>query len=229
MRRLAVVVPLALALAAPCVAGGAEVTVGRTCYAEGDTIEVTGSGFSIGGPVALALARGRTPLHFSLDPLSDAEGKVAGEFELEGETGWFHGRETRFTMTVTLRDQQLPNLIASTTLPFSRWNVMVDGVAQGVLYPHLRTRVHAVGWTHAIGDVLYAHYVRRGRRHHTLRVGTIRGPCGDVERTLPHGFPFRPVPPGFWQVFFNTSRTNYRTSPYVEAGGNTVRRRIAGY
>ena len=226
MRRATLTLLVAALVAAPSTARAAEVKVGKACYAEGDTIEVSGTGFSAEGPVALALARGTTPLHFSLDPLASPQGVVAGEFKLEGETNWFRRSETRFPLTVTLRDQRFPEVQASTTLPFSRWNVMVDGVAQGAIYPHLRTRIRAVGWTHAIGDTLYAHYVRRGRRFHTLRVGVIRGPCGDVSRTLPRGFPFRPVAPGLWEVFFNTSRTRHSASPYVEAGGATVRRRL---
>jgi hypothetical protein len=48
---------------------------------------------------------------------------------------------------------------------------------------------------------LWAHYVLRGKLVKTVALGALTGPCGDLTKTI-RQFPFRPVPAGTYQVYF---------------------------
>lgn len=203
MRSAAAAAALGAALALAPAASAATVDVGKTCYAEGNRIRLEATGFTPSGGVDLTLERADGEvLERSREAQAEPDGRVLGWYGLAGETGWFRATQTRFRMTLRLVDRTDTSIVARTDFVFSRWNV---GVSGGRIRPNRPTRVVAVGYTAAIGRPLYAHYVRRGRRVHTLRLGVLRGRCGDLRVRLARGFPFRPVARGRWRVIFNTS------------------------
>lgn len=192
------------------VAGAATVSVPDRCYAEGDFIGVEGTGFTPSGNVRLDLERADgSVLETSNEPVAESDGRVAGEYEVRAETGWFGATQSRFQMTMRLTDLTDSSLTASTSFIFSRWSVGVRTVGTR-LHPRRRATLNPVGYTSSVGRPLYAHWMRNGRRVHTRRLGILRGPCGDLRTRLSRGFPFRPVRPGSYEVRFSTSRTNTR-------------------
>lgn len=216
MRRTAVLGALGASLAlAPAASAATSVTVGKTCYAEGDQIIIDGGGFSPDGGVDLSLENGPTVLERSSDPVADAQGTVSGRYGVEDETGWFEGELTRFSMTLRLVDRtrrdagqplESPDVTATTSFIFSRWNVGITS-AGGKIRRGRPFRYRAFGYTNAIGKPLYAHWVKGRRRLFTKRLGVLRGPCGDRRGRVARGFPFRPSR-GRYRVSFNTSRRN---------------------
>ena len=213
----------ALTLFPASAAAQATVDVPKRCYAEGDKIDVRGTGFTPNGPVTLALSRGAEELESTADPRADASGVVDGDYGVKDETGWFTGAQTRFEMTLRLEDQTDPALTDFDTFIFSRWNVGIT-TAGGVLHPKRPATIQAVGYTQAIGKRLYAHWMRNGKRVHTRRLGVIEGPCGDRRARLARGFPFRPVRPGSYEVRFSPSRTNTSKGAIRHAASRVVRR-----
>ena len=53
---------------------------------------------------------------------------------------------------------------------------------------------------------LWAHYVLKGKRVKTVEIGALKGPCGDLKKTI-RQFPFRPVARGTYSIYFQGSRT----------------------
>ena len=223
---------IAAAAAALAVAPGAapaavSVETTKRCWAEGDDITVRGAGFTPGGPVRLSLerARGGEVLETTDAPRAEPDGvppegpdgTLDGGYTVAKETGWFGPTQTRFEMTLRLVDQtrrasgtppESPDVTATTSFIFSRWNVGIRTVGRRI-HPRRPVTISAVGYTNAIGRSLYAHWLRNGRRVHTRRLGVLRGPCGDRRVRLRRGFPFRPRR-GSYTVSFNSSRRNAR-------------------
>ena len=222
--RSAAAATIALAVLAAAPAANAAVTVSagdQRCYAEGDRINVDGSGYTPDGKVRLSLEKtDGEVLETSEEPTAGPDGAVKGAYGVDDETGWFGATESRFDMVLRLvdltrlragRPESDPEVGATTTFIFSRWAVGVR-TRGGRIHPKRAVRLNPVGYTNAVGKPLYAHWMRNGRRVHTRRLGVLRGPCGDLKRRLSRGFPFRPVRPGSYQVRFTPSRTNTRTS-----------------
>ncbi|HEX8206955.1 MAG TPA: hypothetical protein VF587_12920 [Solirubrobacteraceae bacterium] len=206
----------ALLVFAPSALGATAVSVAKRCYAEGDRIAIDGTGFSPGGGVDLSLERAAGEvLEQSGDPVAGQDGTVGGTYGIDNETGWFTGTQTRFEMTLRLVDRtrrdagqpvESPEVTATTSFIFSRWNVGVAAVG-GKIRAGRPFRYRAVGYTNAVGKPLFAHWVRGRTRVFTKRLGVLSAPCGDRGGRLARGFPFRPRA-GTYKVNFNTSRTN---------------------
>jgi hypothetical protein len=236
-RTLAAVAALSALLAlAPSAGAATSVTARAGCYAEGDSIGVDGSGFTPSGKVTISLERDTGEVLDSDEerPQAGPDGSLAGTFGVANETGWFTGQQTRFRMTLRAVDQtrrdagqplSSPDVTATTSFVFSRWNVGIAS-AGGRIAPRRRFRWKAFGYTNAVGKPLYAHWVRGRRRVFTKRLGVLRGPCGDRGGRLARGFPFRPVPAGSYKVSFNTSRTNAAARDTIAHTTARVRRRI---
>jgi hypothetical protein len=191
-------------------AQAAQVSVGARCYAEGDEIALSASGFTPGAPVLLAVSRSAgPPLRVSPTPVADQAGRVSGTYGIEDETGWFGRDEWRFRMTLTLAERDRPQVRAAARFWFSRWDVRVRAPG-GRLRPRRPAIFEATGFTGSRGKALYAHWVRRGERRHSRRLGVLEGRCATLRVQLDRGFPFAPVLPGTWQVAFNTSPTDPR-------------------
>ena len=228
---------IAAALVLPSAALGAtSVSVARQCYAEGDTIEVTGGGFTPSGKVTVSLERGTAVLEKDeQNPQAEADGTLSGGYTVANETGWFEATETRFDMTLRALDQtrassgqppESPDVSATTSFIFSRWNVGIRAIG-GKIHPKRPVTVNAIGYTNAIGKPLYAHWLRGRKRVYTKRLGLLKGPCGDRKVRLSKGFPFRPVARGSYTVSFNSSRTDPRAQDSIVHSAVRVARRIA--
>ena len=217
--RSAAAAAVAALLLVPAAAPAATVEVPKRCYAEGDSIDVAGTGFTPNGDVRLTLERSEGEvLETSNDPVAGADGAVKGDYGVKDETGWFEGSQTRFDMLLRLTDLTDQSITASTSFIFSRWNVGISAPG-GKMNPRARAGILAVGFTNAVGKPLFAHWLRNGKRVFTKRLGILRGPCGDLKVRLSRGFPFRPVPAGNYEVRFSPSRTNFQKS--------TIRHRAA--
>ena len=217
MRSAALIGALGASLAlAPTASAATSVAVGKTCYAEGDRIAISGGGFTPGGGIDMSLERPTGEvLERTSEPLAEPDGRLSGTYGVDNETGWFSGKQTRFQMTLravdrTRRDAgqplESPDVTATTSFIFSRWNVGIAAVG-GRIRVGRPFSYKAFGYTNAIGKPLYAHWVKGRRRAFTKRLGVLRGPCGDRGGRLARGFPFRPSR-GSYRVNFNTSRRN---------------------
>lgn len=222
-------------VAAPVASAAVSVDVGgKRCYAEGDTIDVNGTGYTPGGPARLSLERADGQvLESTEEPTAADDGTVSGGYTVDDETGWFGASASRFDMVLRLvdltrlregRPQTDPEVGATASFIFSRWAVAVR-TRGGRIHPRRSATVRAVGYTNAIGKPLYAHWMRNGKRVHTRRLGLLRGACGDLRARLARGFPFRPVPAGSYEVRFAPSRTNARSSA-ITVRAARVRRTI---
>jgi hypothetical protein len=225
----------AAALIAPAAAQAVtHVEVPKPCYAEGDSIGVNGTGFTPDGDVRVRLERAGEVLEESTDPKAAADGTVSGGYKVAQETGWFGATQTRFEMTLRLTDlarlqtgtpEDSADVTATTSFLFSRWNVGIGAVG-GKIHPARPLRIHAVGYTNAVGKPLYAHWLLGSKRVFTKRLGKLRGPCGDLRTRLSRGFPFRPVKPGAYKVTFTSSRKNPRAKDAIAHTTARVKRRL---
>ena len=197
--------------------GAATLTTERSCYTEGEQIRFTGTGFSPSSPVVVGLAANGRSGEFN-PATSDAAGGVAFTGNARGldDVGAARGAgpgPTRLEVLATATDQATlgPAGPAPTTLlgqarfTLADWELHVRPWETAVPAPGKPRRVvtlRTYGWTSLTGT-LYAHYVRQGRLVHTVALGRLRGPCGDLTRTM-REFPFRPVPAGSYLVQFDT-------------------------
>jgi hypothetical protein len=236
LRSAAAVAAAAAALALAPAAAQAAVSAdagGKRCYAEGDTIAVSGLGYTPGGKIRLTLERAATGevLEQSEAPTAEDDGSVSGGYGVDDETGWFSSSQSRFQMTLRLvdltrlsqgRPADDPDVSATSSFIFSRWAIGVRTVG-GRIHPKRPVNLNPVGFTNAVGKPLFGHWMRNGRRVFTKRLGTLRGPCGDLKTRLSRGFPFRPVRAGTYEVRFSPSRTNTKRSAIAVRAARVTR------
>lgn len=204
MLRPLVLAAAVLGLGAPAAAQAAAIQVDRSCYLEDKRSRVTlsGAGFTPGASYQVTLDG--EPLPGGVGQV-DETGAIAGAFAApalgrdEVEQPFVLGvREgsttvtTRFSVTTFLADFR-----PSTGDPRS-----------------LRVRFNAFGFGLVQKDplapatpVLRVHYVppKGGGKARTYRLGTMKGPCGRIDRTrLRRLFPFAPRA-GQWKLQFDTN------------------------
>jgi hypothetical protein len=163
-RSLAVAAGL-VALAAPAGASAAslDVTPEKRCYSHGESVNLIGSGFT---PGASASITRDGSLLGSLP--ADATGAFNGILTLAQNSG-------RRTKTYTATDGTNPSLTASDQITVSAVRV---GLAPGNGAPGRVMSIDARGFT--TGKTLWAHVIKgRSKRH--LRLGRLKGACGNLE------------------------------------------------
>ncbi len=204
-RSLAVVVGVA-ALAFPSAASAASLTVSpqKRCYSSLEEVSLLGSGFT---PNASAtVTRGGT----AFPPLlTDANGLFNGLLTLRLDSG----RETR---TYTATDDTDPSLAASAQLTVSAVRV---GLRPTNGAPGRLLRINAHGFT--TGKTLWAH-VRRGKSKRNLKIGRLKGACGNLttrKRLMPQN-----AAVGVHTVQFDTFRRYKADRPVKDAYTITVTR-----
>jgi hypothetical protein len=174
-----------LALPAFAQAAAVSVTPVKPCYRSGESVAMSGSGYTHGGGVSIT-----------------SDGQSIGTTTADG-AGNFGGRltvasPTRRVKTYTATDQSNTANTASVPLTVSPFFVRV---APRNGRPGRRLRIRAAGFNN--GRRLYAHVVR-GRRRSNIRIGRLRGPCGTLaarRRIFPRG-----ARPGTYTVQFDTRR-----------------------
>lgn len=189
----------------------------RPCLSELDAVSPNAAGLTPGGPVKFDLASNGRPLLSTASQPAAADGtyRVAQPYPSSVTDKWFPDQTTDtipLSMTVTdltrLNSGQplgSPEVAASGTVTFSRWNVFIGTPGGRTPRPRDRIRFRAVGWTLGVGKPLYVHYIRGRTDVHAERLGVLAGPCGTLTKTLPRAFPFRPVRAGQYRLLFNSS------------------------
>jgi hypothetical protein len=197
------------AVAAAPAAADPAVTLDRPCYAPGDTITRTGSGFTAGAQVTESVA-------FQTQELPTiALGSLKGPTIAANPQGAFKDtlsapnlrRPSRdFTETAidTFTDPANPTKPAVVQWTLSSWTMSVPAWNRRAARPGQAMTVYAYGWTSS-GTTLYMHYFRGTKRYKTVRVGRLTGACGDLSKHLVQ-FPFHHPKPGAWKVFFSTTK-----------------------
>ena len=192
-RSLAVAVGVA-ALAFPSAASAASLTVSpqKRCYGSGESVSFLGSGFTPTTDVTSPNSANVTRSGSSVGLLEvDANGLFNGVLTL----GLDSGRETR---TYTATDLADPSITASAQITVSSVRVRLrptNGAPGRIL------RINAHGFT--TGKTLWAH-VRRGRSKRNLKIGRLKGACGNLKtrkRLLPQN-----AAVGVYTVQFDTFR-----------------------
>ena len=170
----------AVALAAPAAAQAATLSVAgnRACYRAGDSLILSGSGYTPGGQVNITL-QGR-----ELGTLTaDAAGNVSSPLNI----GNLNGVSKR---TLVASDATNPAVTATTSFLGS---ALVVGVKPRNGTAGRKLRVSATGFT--TGKRLYAHIVRRHYRRNVF-IGKLKGPCHTLKlrkRVLGAGTPERRI------------------------------------
>jgi len=194
----------AASLGAPAgAAAQASLAVDETgpCYREQSTVHLIGGGFTQGGNVLLT--RDGTPIG---DPVpANAAGQWLPTLKLPGLVA---GQRS---LTYVATDQTTPTLTAQISLLVTATDV---GLRPEGGAPHRLLTINARGFFG--GGTLYAHVVRTGRkpgRARNMRIGTVRGPCKQVEarkRLFARG-----TAPGKYRVQFDTFR-RFKSKRLVE-------------
>jgi hypothetical protein len=186
--RLAAALAATLTLAAATSAQASTLAVSgaKSCYRFGDTLVVSGTGYTPGGPV-----------NFTLDnrDLGSLNADAAGNVNTTLSVGTLTGIRTR---TVIATDATNPANVGTAQFLGSPLSIAVrpkNGAAGRKL------RISAAGFT--TGKRLYAHVVRK-RYRHTVFVGKLKGPCRTAtkrRRVMPGT-----LPAGVYTVQFDTRR-----------------------
>ena len=210
----------------------------RPCLSEQDAVSPNAGGLTPGGAVKFDLASAGRPLLSTASQPAAADGtyRVAAPYASSVTDRWFPDQSTAtipLAMTITdltrLNSGQpatSPEVAATVNLTFSRWTVFISTPGGRVPTPRTRIRFRAVGWTADIGRPLYVHYIRARTDLAALRLGVLRGPCGNLTRTLPRAFPLRGVRAGQYRFLFNAS-TNPNRRPRLVTRLIRVRKRDA--
>jgi hypothetical protein len=175
-----------LVVAAPAQAATLTLVGSKSCYRAGDTLTLTGSGFTAGGQASIAL-EGKD--------LGAVPTDAAGNFSTPLSIGALKGVSTR---TLIATDAANPANVAQAEFLGSALDVTVRPRNGGA---GRKLRVNASGFT--TGKRLYAHIVRKGYRRNVF-IGKLKGPCRTLKlrkRVLPGS-----TPTGVYTVQFDTKR-----------------------
>lgn len=185
----------ALAVAAPA-ADGAQVRVDRSCYAPGETVQLTGTGFSPG--IIFAISIDRVPLGGGL---VDDAGLVGARFPAPAADGDFWavvkdllGRQGRERLRVARAAGSVTPLDGDP----SRARFAVEGMGPG-------------------RPDVYLHWVAPGGAVRGPKpLGRAEGDCGALTTAPRRLFPTRTPARGTWRLQLDTRRTySPRTVPRV--------------
>lgn len=211
-------VALMLAVATATASASPTAAVDRECYLPGQTVQVTGSGFTASGAVRLTVidTNGGGGM---LDTQAGPDGTVAHAFRL-GKA--FLSPDTfSWTLALAVSDQTLaeqgalPDAFAAVTaFSFSDTGAAVDAWDDRVIRPKAKTRFRIYGMNDDVGKQVYAHYLRGGKAVKSVALGQLKPPCGDLN-VRKRQFAFKPVPAGLYRVVFNSSARYSSSTPSV--------------
>jgi hypothetical protein len=222
-----IVVSAALGAAAAPAAGVISLAPVRPCLSELDAVSPNSGGLTPGGPVKLDLVSAARPLLSTATQPAAADGtyRVAAPYPASVTDKWFPDEATdAIPLAMTITDltrlnagqpATSPEVAATVNVTFSRWNVLIGTPGGAAPVPRARIRFRAVGWTADIGKPLYVHYIRGRRDVRSVRLGVLKGPCGNVTKSLDSAFPFRPVAAGQYRFLFTASATNPNKQPRI--------------
>jgi hypothetical protein len=196
------------ALHAGTAAATPTLTVDKPCYTSGEDITFNGGGYTPSGNVGFLFSlkgpKGSNILGFRPPAVADTAGGIhyvarapdlASSDDTEEDLFATANDETR------LAPPNVPdaNSFGAAQAKLSVWDVSADPWDSGLAAPLKRMKIRAFGFEPA--KRLWAHYVLHGKVVKTVALGALQGPCGDLTKTI-RQFPFRPVPAGTYQVYF---------------------------
>jgi hypothetical protein len=107
-----------------------------------------------------------------------------------------------------------PAAIGVTQFKLSTWDVFVAPWERHVATPGKLVALRAHGWEPM--TTLWTHYFRGARKLADVRIGALAGACGNLTKTI-RQFPFRPVPPGSYTIYFSGTRAfDRRHDPWID-------------
>ena len=201
----------------------------RSCYTEYQPMAFTGTGFTPGGAVDLLLSKPGVVLG-SFETNADANGAISGAPSAVADQ-LLDQQEARAERFVTANDRtriqqnaEPQAQFAASSFTFTRW----AGFSPGRLTTGRKTWAEAYGWAFAEGQPVYYLFRKGSRTAASVKLGTLAGPCGDLEKrfTVP-----RKLAPGTYKVFLSTeaarpsARGTWRKVRVVR-GGASPRRAI---
>ena len=200
--RRAVIALLGALATLPAEAHAATLTPDHACYLEGATASLTGTAFTPGASVGLALD-GR--------PFGSAVAGPTGSLTaLGGIPQLQRGNSARVKLTAT--DKVNPANTATTSFRITSLGVAVD-TSRG-RKPDRRATFRARGFH--VRSTLWLHYLTPGLRlYKTIRIGKLASPCGTASRRT-RLIPSKNARPGRWRLRFDThKRYSRKTRPQV--------------
>ena len=200
--RRAVIALLGALATLPAEAHAATLTPDHGCYLEGATASLTGTAFTPGASVGLALD-GR-PFGSAVAGPTGALTALGGIPELQ------RGNSARVKITAT--DRVNPANTATTSFRITSLGVAVD-TSHG-RKPDRRATFRARGFH--VRSTLWLHYLTPGLRlYKTIKIGKLGFPCGTASRTT-RLIPSHNARPGRWRLRFDTHKKYSRkTRPQV--------------
>jgi hypothetical protein len=194
------------ALAVPGAARAADVQFDRSCYAPGDAVTETGSGFTPGADVLEMLSLTSLKLapqgNFQA-PMVTTDDQGAFTRKLRAPALGTQSDRQEIAMS-SFTDQANPSAPVFGQWTLSAWDVSIKEWAGHAAHPGRSMTVDTYGWTTASGT-LYAHYYRGTTFLKSTRIGATTGPCGDLRKKMPQ-FPFKRVKAGRYTVFFSPTQ-----------------------
>jgi hypothetical protein len=207
----AIAAPLAVAALAVATPGPAaassSVTTDRSCYAPGEGVIEKGTGFTPNAQVletlSLFASGSQMPLDTLIAPILTADAQ--GNFTRALRAPNLANQQDRTEMAVgAFTDQVAPPQTGPVLAPawtLSAWDMRISAWANGRGDPRRSMVVDTIGWT-VDAKTLYAHYYRGSKLIKDARIGALTGACGDLRKRV-RQFPFHPVRPGMWTVYFS--------------------------
>jgi hypothetical protein len=222
----------ALAFAAPAAAQSPPtLAFERGCHAEGDLMAFTGGGFTPAGSVDLVLPL-RTGIA-ALETVAGPAGEISGAPPVPPLEDVLAEDAFAADLVVTASDRTRiaaqppgdPALhVATASTRISRRGVWMT---RRTIAPSKPIGIKLAGLTGEVGETVYAHYRRGGRTVRRLRLGTLAGPCGDLEAFLRRGAPAS-LRPGRYQLLLSTSRGDPRAGTWITIQTIRVRATATG-
>jgi len=213
-RSLLAVLVAALAAAVPAAAraqDGPTLTFDKECYAAGDPMNYSGTGYTPDGEVDFVFNSLSTNRMGTYDTHADGAGAIAGEIDAPSEDPFIGDDDVEAVMGVAATDRTRADAGAppeqqfgGTVFRLTRWDVQIARPSGGAPKAAKPMRVNAYGFTRALGKTLYVQYRRGGKVLRAVKIGRLTGACGDRRRTLKRGLP-RGLRPGRYQLMFTTS------------------------
>jgi hypothetical protein len=205
---LSIAFAAAFALHTGTAAANPILTTDKPCYTPGEDITFNGTGYTPSGNVSFLFSlhgpKGNNILGARTPAVADAAGGIHYVVRAPDLASSDDTEEDLFTTAndeTRLAPPNVPdaNSFGAAQAKLSLWDVWADPWDNGPAAPRKPMKIQAFGFEPA--KRLWAHYVLHGKVVKTVALGALKGPCGDLTKTI-RQFPFRPVPAGTYQVYF---------------------------
>ena len=178
-------------LALPAAAHAATLEAGRACYQNGSKARLVGTGFAPESPIQFTV-NGRA---LSANVTSDEAGDVVVSYTPPDA-------ETERRLVIRATDSE--DTSARTTIYVTRRLKVTADPATSSNVRTWRAVFRLFGFGSGNG---YIHYVNpKGQFKKTVKLGTLRGPCGRLRTARRRVLPFDNPQFGFWKLQFDTRR-----------------------